>query len=135
MVKLVKVYSILLIFPIREKQPQKASLMPLRPFFFYIYQPCRTLQEDDCCIQNDQSLSMQSFNWKRYKTCYTTYVSLMKVTFYHILPPINNYKNGNKQLKVKKSVREVALVLLGSQFSVASFFSICGEEVSGVDLQ
>ena len=59
----------------------------------------------------------------------------MKVTFYHILPSINNYKNGNKQLKVKKAVREAALVLLGGQFSVASFFSICGEEVSGVDLQ
>ena len=52
-----------------------------------------------------------------------------------ILPPINNYKNGNKQLKVKKAVREAALVLLGGQFSVASFFSICEEEVSGVDLQ
>lgn len=69
----------------------------------------------------------------------------MKVTFYYILPPINascgtsilqcNYKNGNKQLKVKKAVREAALVLLGGQFSVASFFSICGDDVSGVDLQ
>lgn len=72
----------------------------------------------------------------------------MKVTFYYILPPINascgtsilqcNYKNGNKQLKVKKAVRESALVLLGGQFSMASlpsFFSICGEDVSGVDLQ
>ena len=72
----------------------------------------------------------------------------MKVTFYYILPPINascgtsilkcNYQNGNKQLKVKKAVREAALVLLGGQFSVASlasFFSICGEDVSGVDLQ
>ena len=69
----------------------------------------------------------------------------MKVTFYYILPAIKascgtsilqcNYKNGNKQLKVKKAVREAALVLLGGQFSVASFFSICEEEVSGVDLQ
>ena len=59
----------------------------------------------------------------------------MKVTFYHILPPINNNKNGNKQLKVKKAVREAALVLVGGQFSVASFFSICGDDVSGVDLQ
>lgn len=69
----------------------------------------------------------------------------MKETFYYILPPINascgtsilqcNYKNGSKQLEVKKAVRGAALVLLGGQFSVASFFSICGEDVSGVDLQ
>ena len=112
-VKWGKVYSILLIFLIREKQPQKASSMPLRPLF-YIYQLSRTLQEDDYCIQNDRSLSMQSFNWKRYKTCYTTYVSLRKVTFYCILPPINascgtsilqcNYKLKRKQtIKSKES--------------------------------
>ena len=69
----------------------------------------------------------------------------MKETFYYILPPIDtscgtsilqcNYKNGSKQLEVKKAVRGAALVLLGGQFSVASFFSICGEDVSGVDLQ
>ena len=69
----------------------------------------------------------------------------MKATFYYILPPINascgtsilqcNYKNRNKQLKVRKAVREAVLVLLGGQFSTAYFFSICGEDVSGVDLQ
>lgn len=69
----------------------------------------------------------------------------MKVTFYYILPPINascgtsilqcNYKNGHKQLKVRKAVKEAVLVLLGGQFSMASFFSISGEDVSGVDLQ